>query len=91
MSDPISEGVVAYFESRTASWPKSNMDAVDPLIRHKIEVILSFADTLEPDWTRLHNLEQAGEWARAQFASQYPYLTDEALGALVGSCTFGWK
>ncbi|MDH7973161.1 hypothetical protein QH494_13310 [Sphingomonas sp. AR_OL41] len=91
MSDPFSDSIVAYLGYGSFSWPQSNADAiVDPLVRHRVCEVLDFAEKLEPDWSHL-NLVSAGQWARERLAIQFPHLTDEALDALVWSCTFGWK
>ena len=90
MSSVFSDAIIRYFDYGNASFPQANLVNSDPLVTHKLGLILKFADELQPNWNE-HNLESAGNWAKAEIADEFPYLTQEAVNALAWACTYGWK
>jgi len=90
VSEVFSDALVKVIGYGKAAFPKHNDLPLDPLVRHKLEQIFSFADGLEPDWSKL-DLASAGEWLKAEVADRFPFLAPEALDALAWSYTFGWK
>ncbi|WP_309753756.1 hypothetical protein [Novosphingobium sp.] len=90
MSDVFSDAIVRVIGYGQEAYPKHLDIPLDPLVRRRTDQILEFASQLSPDWSKL-GLTESGEWAKAQIADKFPFLSPDALDALAWSCTFGWK
>jgi hypothetical protein len=90
MSDAFSEAIVKIPGYGQSASQQINNVALDPLVRHRVDQVFEFADSLRPDWSAL-DLVGAGARARGEIAQRFPFLLPEALDALAWSCTFGWK
>lgn len=94
----LNAAIVAYLQWRTSGVPKRDAEAAravaakgDPeVLLARVGGLVRECGRIEVDWST-HDLAEGAALARAQMASRYPELDDEALDALSWDFSYGWK
>ena len=96
-SSDLSEAIV--FGLTTRPWPSIDHEKFverygetkAAVLLPEIQSILAEAMKVEIDWNANNDLAAAGKIVKKAMASEYPELSDEALGKIANYFTYQWR